>query len=170
MKIKSIKRVEDEQVFDITVLDQSHYVLENGVVTHNSGLKYAASTIAMLSKKKDKDGTDVVGNIIRVKMHKSRLSKENGTVEVRLSYDRGLDRYYGLLELAEEFDVIKKVSTRYELPDGTKVFGKEINNNPEKYFTPDILKQLDECAKKKFSYGLGTEEGDVNDDRDDDTI
>lgn len=141
-------------------------------ISGGSGLKYAASTIAMLSKKKDKDSNnDVVGNIIKVKMHKSRLSKENGQVEVRLSYDKGLDRYYGLLELAEKYDIIKKVSTRYELPDGSKVFGKEINTNPEKYFTEDVLKRLDECAKKEYSYGQGYEEiGEVNDDREDDTI
>lgn len=141
-------------------------------ISGGSGLKYAASTIAMLSKKKDKDSNnDVVGNIIKVKMHKSRLSKENGQVEVRLSYDKGLDRYYGLLELAEKYDIIKKVSTRYELPDGSKVFGKEINTNPEKYFTEDVLKRLDECAKKEYSYGQGYEEiGEVNDDREDDSI
>jgi RecA/RadA recombinase len=66
-----------------------------------SGLKYAASSIIYLSKKKEKDGTEVVGNIIHCKNHKSRLTKENKMVDVRLTYDRGLDKYYGLLELAE---------------------------------------------------------------------
>ena len=42
-----------------------------------SGLKYAASTIIHLSKKKEKDGTDIVGNLIKAKTAKSRLSKEN---------------------------------------------------------------------------------------------
>jgi RecA/RadA recombinase len=119
-----------------------------------SGLKYAASTIAYLSKKKEKDGDgDVIGNIIKVKMHKSRLSKENQDVEVLLTYDKGLDKYYGLLELAEKYEIIKKVSTRYELPDGRKVFGKEIRNNPTEYFTEEILAKLEECAGKEFSYG-----------------
>lgn len=119
-----------------------------------TGLKYAASTIAMLSKRKEKDGDgDVVGNIIRIKMYKSRLSKENSQVEVLLTYDKGLDRYYGLLELAEKYEVIKKVSTRYELPDGKKVFGKEIRQNPTEYFNEEIMAKLEECAKKEFSYG-----------------
>jgi hypothetical protein len=136
-------------------------------ISGGSGLKYAASTIAMLSKKKDKDNNnEIIGNIIKVKMHKSRLSKENGQVEVKLSYDKGLDKYYGLLDLAEKYDIIKKVSTRYELPDGTKVFGKEINNNPEKYFTQDMLTKLNECAKTEFSYGRG----EMNDDRENDTF
>jgi len=122
-------------------------------ISGGSGLKYAASSIAMLSKKKDKDGTDVVGNIIKVKMHKSRFTKEEKMVEVKLSYDKGLDRYYGLLDLAEKYDIIKKVSTRYELPDGTKVFGKNINEEPEKYFTDDIMQQLEVAAKAEFMYG-----------------
>ena len=118
-----------------------------------SGLKYAASQIIYLSKKKDKDGTEVVGNIIHCKTYKSRLTKENQMVDVRLSYTKGLDRYYGLLDLAEKHDIIKKVSTRYELPDGTKQFGKTINNEPQKYYTPEVMDQLNEFAKEKFSYG-----------------
>jgi RecA/RadA recombinase len=132
-----------------------------------TGLKYAASTIAMLTKKKEKDGTDIIGNIVKVKMYKSRLSKENKTVEVRLSYEKGLDRYYGLLDLAEQHGIIKKVSTRYEMPDGTKVFGKAINSDPEKYFTPEIMEQLEAAARKEFMYG-GDEEEPVSDNRQDD--
>ena len=123
-----------------------------------SGLKYTASQIVFLSKKKDKDGKDVVGNIIRCRMIKSRFTKENKDVEVKLNYDTGLDRYYGLLDLAEKYEIIKKVSTRYELPDGRKVFGKQINSNPEEYFTEDILHQLDIAAGVEFKYGQGSDD------------
>jgi len=118
-----------------------------------SGLKYTASQIVFLGKKKEKDGQEVIGNIIKVNMMKSRFTKENKKIEVLLTYDKGLDRYYGLLQLAEKYNIIKKVSTRYELPDGTKVFGKSINNDPEKYFTEDIMVQLEEAAQKEFMYG-----------------
>ena len=118
-----------------------------------SGLKYAASSIIYLSKKKEKDGTEVVGNIVHCKNHKSRLTVENKMVDVRLTYDKGLDKYYGLLELAEKYDIFKKVSTRYELPDGSKQFGKTILNDPETYFTDEIMKRLDEAANKEFKYG-----------------
>ena len=123
-----------------------------------SGLKYAASSIIYLSKKKEKDGTEVVGNIIHCKNHKSRLTKENKMVDVRLTYDRGLDRYYGLLELAEKYEVFKKVSTRYELPDGSKQFGKAILNDPETYFTEDIMHKLNLAAETEFKYGAGNED------------
>ena len=118
-----------------------------------SGLKYAASSIVFLSKKKDKDGTEVVGNIVHCKNHKSRLTIENKMVDVRLSYDKGLDRYYGLLELAIKYGIFKQVSTRIELPDGKTQFGKTIINNPEEYFTEEVMKQLNESAEKEFKYG-----------------
>ena len=120
-----------------------------------SGLKYAASSIVFLSKKKEKDGTEVIGNIVHCKNAKSRLTIENKMVDVRLTYDKGLDKYYGLLELALKYGIFKSVSTRIELPDGTKTFGKTINNNTEQYFTDEIMKQLDECATKEFKYGQG---------------
>ena len=119
-----------------------------------SGLKYAASSIIYLSKKKEKDGTEVIGNIIHCKNHKSRLTKENKMVDVRLTYDKGLDRYYGLLELAEKYGVFKKVSTRYELPDGSKQFGKAILSDPETFFTEDIMHKLDLAAEVEFKYGV----------------
>jgi len=118
-----------------------------------SGLKYAASSIVYLSKKKEKDGSEVIGNIVHCKNHKSRMTIENKMVDVRLTYDKGLDRYYGLLDLALKYDIFKSVSTRIELPDGTKQYAKTINNDPEKFFTEDIMKQLDECADKEFRYG-----------------
>ena len=118
-----------------------------------SGLKYAASTIIYLSKKKEKDQTEIVGNIIKAKTAKSRLSKENQQVEIRLYYDeRGLDRYYGLLELGELGGMWKNVAGRYEI-DGKKIYAKQIYSEPEKYFTPEVLEKLDQISKTTFSYG-----------------
>ena len=118
-----------------------------------SGLKYAASTIIYLSKKKEKDGKDVVGNLIKAKTAKSRLSKENKEVNVRLFYDdRGLDKYYGLLDLGEIGELWKNVAGRYEI-NGKKVYAKEVYKNPEKYFTPEVMQALDETAQREFSYG-----------------
>jgi len=95
-----------------------------------SGLKYAASTIIYLSKKKEKDKTEIVGNIIKAKTAKSRLSKENQQVEIRLYYDeRGLDRYYGLLELGELGGMRKNVAGRYEI-DGKKIYAEQIYSEP----------------------------------------
>jgi len=118
-----------------------------------TGLKYAASTIVYLSKKKVKDGTDVIGNIIHCKLFKSRLTKENSMVDVMLDYEKGLNPYYGLVDLALKFGIFKKVSTRIELPDGTKVYEKSINSNPEKYFTDEIMWEIEKQVGGLFKYG-----------------
>ena len=117
-----------------------------------SGLKYAASSIIYLSKKKEKDGKDVVGNIIKCKNAKSRLTKENSTVETRLFYDRGLDRYYGLLELGEKYGIFKRKGNRVIVGESS-VYPSAILKDPEQYFTPEIMKKLDEAAAKEFRYG-----------------
>jgi membrane-bound inhibitor of C-type lysozyme len=173
VKIKQIKKIQnphqkckfkDVKVYDIEVEDAHHYIFEDGTISHNSyvptkemsggsGLKYAASTIIYLSKKKEKDGTEVIGNIIKAKTHKSRLSKENQDVEIRLYYDeRGLDRYYGLLELGELGGLWKNVAGRYEM-DGKKIYAKQILKEPEVYFTDEVMQKLDQIARKEFSYG-----------------
>ena len=118
-----------------------------------SGLKYAASTIIYLGKKKEREGKETVGNIIKAKTHKSRLSKENKEVEIRLYYDeRGLDKYYGLLELGEIGGLWKNVAGRYEI-GGKKLYAKQILADPDTYFTPEVLQALDETAQNEFSYG-----------------
>ena len=117
-----------------------------------SGLKYAASTIVYLSKKKEKDGKEVVGNIIKCKTAKSRLTKENSDVETRLYYDRGLDRYYGLLELGEKHGVFERKGNRIVVGDSS-VYPSAILKDPEKYFTGEIMEKLDWAAGQEYKYG-----------------
>ena len=118
-----------------------------------SGLKYAASTIIYLSKSKEKDGKEVVGNIIKAKAAKSRLTKENSLVETRLFYDaRGLDKYYGLLELGEKYGVFQRRGNRVVVGESS-VYPSVILADPEKYFTPEVMEQIDWAAGQEFKYG-----------------
>lgn len=118
-----------------------------------SGLKYAASTVVYLSKKKVKEGTDIIGNIIHCKLFKSRLTKENSMVDVMLDYEKGLNPYYGLTDIAIKYGIFKKVSTRIELPDGRKAYEKSINNDPEKYFTDEVMWEIEQVVADEFKYG-----------------
>ena len=118
-----------------------------------TGLKYAASTIIYLGKKKEKDGTTLVGNIIKCEAKKSRLTKEGSKIETRLYFDdRGLDKYYGLLELGEQYGVFERKGNRVIVGNST-VYPSAILKDPEKYFTEEVMQKLEEAAKKEFSYG-----------------
>jgi len=118
-----------------------------------AGLKYAASSIIFLTKSKEKDGTDLVGNIIKCEAKKSRLSKEGSKVATRLFFDeRGLDKYYGLLELGEKYGVFKRVGNRIAI-GGSNVYPKSILSDPTKYFTDEVMAKLEEAARTEYSYG-----------------
>lgn len=132
-----------------------------------SGAKYASSIIMGLTKAKEKDGDDHIGSIITCTAIKSRLTREGLRVKCLIRFNGGLDRYYGLLDLAEKAGIFKKVSTKYELPNGAKVFGKAIERNPDKFFTPDVLQGIEDYIQRNFRYGVSiatqTEEGDEDD-------
>lgn len=130
-----------------------------------AGLKYAASIIVYLSKKKDKNADgEVVGNIIHCRLNKGRFTKENKMVDVRLNYETGLDPYYGLIDLAVEYGILNKTAGRVELPNGSKIFEKQMYEAPEKYFTEELLNKINEAATKEFCYGTTeTEETDKDD-------
>lgn len=171
MKIKKIEHnVTSKSVYDIET-PCHNYILENGVISHNtmdqynpkeagggSGPRFAASTLIMLNKRKEKDGTEVIGNNIRAVALKSRFTKEYSEVTTMIRYDSGLDRYYGLLDLAEATGVFVKESTRYIVADGSKQFGKAIENNPEKFFTKDVLDAIDAKIPSILCYGKGSSE------------
>jgi len=119
-----------------------------------TGLKYAASTIIYLSKSKERDSKkEVVGNIIKCEAKKSRLTIEGSKVATRLFFDeRGLDKYYGLLELGIEHGVFGKNGNRV-LIGKSSVYPSAVLADPEKYFTPEVMEKLEEAAQKEFSYG-----------------
>lgn len=117
------------------------------------GIKYASDMTAMLSASKDKEGTEVVGTIVKIRMQKNRIAKQHTETELLLSFETGLHRYYGLLDLAEKYNLIKKVANRWEFADGTKAFEKAIYRDPEKYFGHELLDQIDVAAKQEYCYG-----------------
>jgi len=124
------------------------------VLGGGAGLKYAASSIAFLSKAQDKmsDGTRR-GSIITVTMEKSRFSREKSRVKTRLTFDEGLDRYYGLADMAVAAGIWKKNDKYIHISDTEKTQISRIESNPEKYFTKEVLDAIDNYAQKAFAFG-----------------
>lgn len=153
-KILKIESIGYNPVYDIEVENAHHYVLFNDILSHNSGPKYTASVICLLSKRKEKDGTNFIGNVVHCKLDKSRFTKEGSTIDILIDFTKGLSTYYGILEMMVEAGLVKSTGTRFEFPHlETKVFRKEVAKNPELYFTQELLLKLDEVLQKKFLYG-----------------
>jgi RecA/RadA recombinase len=129
--------------------------IPTNTMSGGTGAQYAASTLLFCSKSYDKDDKVTTGSIIKFVTEKSRLTREKQRVESLLRYDGGIDRYWGLLPMAEAAGIFKKVANKYELPDGSKAFEKAILRHPEKFFTQPVLEKIDEWCGKRFKYVSG---------------
>lgn len=128
-------------------------------ITGGEALQYSASSIIMLSKKKDYDEKlkSTVGDIITAKTEKSRFTKPYNKVEMALNYTTGLNKYYGLVPLTLACGIWKKCGSRIQVGDKT-YYESQIMKEPETFFTKEVLDSIDEYTQKKFCFG-----GDVND-------
>lgn len=145
---------------------QTMELYSKSVGSGGSGSKYAASITIFLSKSKDIDTStrEQFGNIIRAKVVKGRFTRENIVVETQLDYKKGLNRYYGLLDLAIECGVWEKVGNKIKVSDGKLFFSKVINNNPEKFYSQEVLNKIDEWCKNNFTLGHNNPHDDLESD------
>lgn len=104
MKIKNIKQVGVNPVYDISVKDAEHYILENGIMSHNTGAYYGADCIFILGRQQDKDKTEktILGYKFIINVEKSRYIREKSKIPVDISFDNGISKWSGLLEVAQE--------------------------------------------------------------------
>lgn len=132
------------------------------------GLKYAASTIIFLSKSKlfNKVTKEFTGNDLTGTLYKSRNTIENMKAQTRLDYQTGMDRYFGLFDLAKKFGIVENAGNGFKFTVGEnrkQFFTKDIEGDPEKgikgnpelYFTEDVLNALEEKVVQGFRYGKG---------------
>lgn len=108
MKVMDIRSIGPGPVYDISVEGNQQYVLENGVVSHNTGSYYGADNIWILGRQQDKDGTEIAGYHFVINVEKSRYVKEKSKIPITVSYDGGINRWSGLLDLAIEAGYIVK--------------------------------------------------------------
>lgn len=114
LKIKKITKIENEKSFDIQVKDSHHYILKNGVVSHNSqdlfpkaiqsggkGVDYSASSIVYLTKAKLKTGEEddldlgASGIVVTALARKNRNAKPK-KIKFEINHTSGTNRYKGL--------------------------------------------------------------------------
>lgn len=164
MKIKNITQVGKRRVFDISVDDAEHYVLENGVVTHNTGAMYSADNVYILGRQQEKEGTEIVGYNFIINVEKSRYVKEKSKIPVSVSFDGGLSKWSGLLDVAlESGHVIKPSNGWYSKVDKeTGVIEDKkyrLKDTDTKDFWLPIIttKSFYDFIKTKYSIGQGSQ-------------
>ena len=179
MKIKSIKSVGKRPVYDLSVQEVEHYVLKNGVVTHNTGIYYSANQIFIISKSQEKDGDQLSGFKFTINIEKSRYVREKAKLPFTVLYNSGVQKWSSLFELAQEAGyIIKPKVGWYALVDQTtgeisekSYRAKDIENDDsffEKLIKDDKFKEF---VEKRYRLSGGTENDEIQtvvDEEDDD--
>ena len=162
MKITKIKPVGKKPVYDISVnselYDEQNYVLENGVITHNTGSYYSSDNVWVIGRQQEKDGTEIAGYHFIINIEKSRYVKEKSKIPITISWEGGINRWSGLFDVALEGGyIVKPKNGWYAVVDREtgeikepNMRAKDIVNN--KTFWTDMLKNTDftKFIEKKY--------------------
>jgi RecA/RadA recombinase len=132
------------------------------IVGGGTGSYYSADNIFILGRQQDKEGTEVVGYHFIINVEKSRYVKEKSKIPVSVSFDGGISRWSGLLDIAlESGHVIKPSNGWYQKVD--KETGEmedkkyRIKDTDTKEFWMPILKQQSfiDFVKGKYQVSSG---------------
>ena len=135
---------------DIPMIVVNHTYKEIGmfpkdIVGGGTGSYYSADNIFILGRQQEKDGSEITGYNFIINVEKSRYVKEKSKIPVNVSFDGGINKWSGLLDLAlESKHVIKPSNGWYSKVDSDGVLEdkkyREKETNTAEFWLP-ILKQ-----------------------------
>ena len=120
MKIKKIEyAIRQDTVFDFETPSHT-YILGNGIISHNTqemfsktvmsggtGIYYSSSAVWIVGRQQDKVGTEIQGYHFIINIEKSRYVKEKSKIPISVSWESGIEKYSGLLDVAKELGYVK---------------------------------------------------------------
>lgn len=163
---------------DIPMIVVNHTYKEIGlypkdIVGGGTGSYYSADNIFIIGRQQEKEGTEVVGYNFIINVEKSRYVKEKSKIPVSVSFDGGISKWSGLLDIAlESGHVIKPSNGWYSKVDKTTGEVEEkkyrIKDTDTKEFWIPILKEktFQEYIENKYRVAAGNiiqEEVEVDD-------
>lgn len=134
------------------------------IVGGGTGAYYGADNIWIIGRQQDKDGTEIAGYHFVINIEKSRYVKEKSKIPITLSYENGINKWSGLLDVALEGNYIAKPKNGwYAVVDQTTGELKEpnmrasdiINNKKfwiDMFETTDFAKYIEKSYKVSTSF------------------
>ena len=167
VKVVDITPVGKLPVYDIAVEKAEHYILSNGLYSHNSGVMYSANTVFIITKSQEKEGTEIVGYNFTIRTEKSRFVKEKAKLTFTVLYDSGISKYSGLMDIALESGNVEKPSQGwYTWKNLTTGESSDKKYRLKETFNEEFWCHILEDPKfKKFikhKYALGAKQAEAN--------
>ena len=146
---------------DIPMVVVNHTYKEIGmfpkdIVGGGTGSYYSADTIWILGRQQDKDGTEIVGYNFIINVEKSRYVREKSKIPVTVSFDGGINKWSGLLDIALEGNFVSKPSNgwyaKVDQETGEILEKKRFADTQTEEFWKDILanERFKEFVRKKY--------------------
>lgn len=117
--------IKDIPMITINHTYQTMEMFSKAVVSGGTGIYYSADTIWIIGRQQDKDDKtkQIDGYHFIINIEKSRYVREKSKIPISVSYEQGINRWSGFLELALEAKIIgKPLAGRYERIDADGVF------------------------------------------------
>ena len=100
---------------NIPLLAVNHTYQEIGlfpkaIVSGGTGIYYSADNIWIIGRQQNKQGTEIKGYNFVINVEKSRFVKEKSKVPIAVSWEGGIERYSGLLDVALAGNYVAKPS------------------------------------------------------------
>jgi hypothetical protein len=116
--VTELENVGKLPVYDISVEGVNAYVTENGIVSHNTGIMYAANQAFIITKAQEKDADGLAGWKFTINIEKSRFVKEKSKLPFTVLYNKGVQKWSSLFDLAlESGHLIKPKMGWYQMVD-----------------------------------------------------
>lgn len=125
---------------------------DSQIESGGSGFMYAGDVRLLLSKSQKKTGTLQSGISVKVKVKKSRFIKENQSFNVDIDWEKGLNKYSYMVELANIVGMLKATDSKVTF-DGNEYGRQMFEDNFEKYFNEEKMKTLSERIKNNLTFG-----------------
>jgi recombination protein RecA len=146
--------------FDIEV-EGSHNYLADGVIVHNSpetttggrALKFYSSVRLDVRRIETlKDGSDPVGNRVRIKVVKNKMAPPFRQCDVDLLFGQGISREGGLIDIGVEHGLVRKSGAWYTYEGDQLGQGKE-NARAFLRDNPDLADEIEKKIKERLGIG-----------------
>ena len=152
---------------DIPMIVVNHTYKEIGlyprdIVGGGTGSYYSADTIWILGRQQEKTGTEITGYNFIINVEKSRFVREKSKIPVAVSFDGGIQKYSGLMDIALEGNFVNKPSNGWyaKVDQETGEIGdkKRFDDTQTGEFWNDILasEKFKEYVRKRYEITYGS--------------
>ncbi len=164
LRLVDIVELGEKDVYDLEVEDAHSYMHPNGLISHNSGVMYSCNTAFIITKSQIKEGSDLAGYTYTIHIEKSRYVREKAKLPFDVTYNEGINKWSGLLQLAMDSGLVIKPSNGWYQKVGDSKKYRQKDTNCDEFFESILADQkFKDYVKARYQLGATAPDGEIVD-------